>query len=139
MVHHSGPGQVVSPRRNVTGLGRPDARSARRNSRSSLRPLSIRDTDKAGAGTAARPVSPAEAAQARLFEKILYPELLQLQRHLNLVAGDHRMRKEAEDLTGRIAELHRLLSAMGARFGEPALPASLVRRDRFVPSTASRN
>ena len=138
MVHHSGPGQAVSPRRNVTGLGRPDARSARRNSRSSLRPLSIRDTNEARA-TAARPVSPAEAAQARLFEKILYPELLQLQRRLDLVAGDRRLRGEADELTGRVAELHRLLSAMGARFGEPVKPAFLVRRDRCMPSTASRN
>ncbi len=136
MVYPSMSSQVASPR----DRGRSVLHSARRNhGRSSLRPLSICHTDAAGAEVAARCVSPAEAAQARLFEKILYPELLQRQRRLELVAAHPRMRAEAQELTTRIAELHRLLSAIGARFGEPAKPALVVRRDRLVPAAASRN
>ena len=133
MVHQSVFSQVASPR----DRGRPV--SARHINRRFLRrPLSIH-TARAGADAVARPVAPAEAAQARHFEKILLPELLQLQRRLDLVAADQRMRDKARELTARIAELHRLLSALGARFGQPAKPAALVRRDRFLPSAASRN
>lgn len=133
MVHRSVSSQVPSPR----DRGRPV--SARHShGRSPRRSLSIH-TARAGVDAVARPVAPAEAAQARHFEKILHPELLQLRRRLDLLAADQRMRDEARELTARIAELHRLLTALGARFGQPAKPAALVRRDRFLPSAASRN
>lgn len=136
MVYQSVSGQAASP----YDRGRSVAHSARRNlSRSSLRPLSIRHGDAVGAEVAARPVSPAEAAQAWLFERILHVELLQLQRRLDQVAGEQLMRQEVNELTDRIAELDRLLRGLGDRFGQSAQPGFSVRRDRFMPSAATRN
>jgi hypothetical protein len=136
MVHQSVSSQVASPR----DRGQSGAHPARRNhSRASVRPLSIRHTDATRADVAARPVSPAEAAQARLFERTLHVELVQLQRRLDQMAGQQRMREEINELTDRIAELHRLLRALGNRFGQTTEPAFIARRNRFIPPAASRN
>jgi hypothetical protein len=117
MVYRSGAGSVISPRRDVTDRGRPVARS-HNNGHSLAEP---------GADIAARPVPPAEAAQARLFERILNAELLELQRRQKLMAryGAHRgaynqrLPEQPTELSVRISELVRLLDALRDRFSEP--------------------
>ena len=116
MVYRSGPSSVISPRRDVTNRGRAAAPS-RNNGHA-----------KPGANVAARPVTPAEAAQARLFERILQTELLELQRREKLMARYGAQRGaynqwSAEQDTGlsvRIRELTHLLGALRDRFSEPA-------------------
>ena len=115
MVYRAGPGPVVSPRRDVTDRGRAALRSHDNG----------RGLPKPGTGLAARPIAPAEAAQARLFERILKAELLELQRREKLMArygaqrGAHNLEQSSE-LSVRISELIRLLDALHDRFSEPA-------------------
>lgn len=118
MVYRSGAGSVISPRRDLTDRGRPVARS-HNNGHSLAEP---------GADIAARPVTPAEAAQARLFERILNAELLELQRREKLMARygaqrgarNQRLPEQPTELSVRISELIRLLDALRDRFSEPA-------------------
>jgi hypothetical protein len=76
------------------------------------------------AGVTARPVTPAEAAQARRFEKILRAEIAEL------VALPAEARAEARP---RIQELDRLLKALRNRF--PCVPEATTPTGPGQPST----
>ncbi|MBV9319273.1 MAG: hypothetical protein JOZ23_10505 [Mycobacterium sp.] len=126
MVYRSGPGPVVLPRSDVTDRRRPGARS--HNNGHSL--------PESGADIAARPITSAEAAQARLFERILNAELLELQRREKLMARygaqrgayNQRLPEQPTELSVRINELIRLLDALRDRFSEPAMEGFMSAR-----------
>ena len=61
--------------------------------RPSLRPLSTCRAENAHADVPTRTVTASDAAQARRFVHLLQTELFQLQRRLQLVGGDQRLRE----------------------------------------------
>lgn len=140
MAHHSRSGQVVPLRRGATDSGRINLHSGRPDhSRPLLRPLSTCRTENAHADVPSHAVTAGDAAQARRFVHMLQTELVLLQRRLDRVGGDQRMREEVKELTARIAELQRLLVALRARFGETAGAATAVRRNHLAPAAAARD
>lgn len=114
---------VPAPR-DVTGPRRPTARLHRRHTGPSL-PTSLSNSSS---GIAARPITPAEAAQARLFERIFRAELVELRHREQFVARyaarrgahDQRSSEQHTELSARIRELSDLLGALRDRFGAPA-------------------
>lgn len=120
-------GQVASPRGGVIDRGRIAARSpGHNNGRSLQKPLNAHQIHSV-ADIAARPVRPAEAAQARLFEDILRAEIAEL---LNL-PSDAR-----SELGARIQEVDRLLKALRDRFPRGPMAGASSRAGRHPANVA---
>ncbi|MGH3552162.1 MAG: hypothetical protein ACRDT5_06100 [Mycobacterium sp.] len=82
----------------------------------------------------ARPVKPAEVAQARLFAGILQAEFAQLHHLADRMAGSldrqpdvdsHPPSRDLLRIHARIDEVHRLLQALQGRFPQPQWDAEL--------------
>ena len=109
---------------DVIGGSRLAGRSPGRRSTHALPKAPITYRIRSAADVAERPVTPAEAAQARLFEGILQREIVQL---LSLVrpvaprwaeksAHEHRPPAARTEVDARIDEVDRLLKALRDRF-----------------------
>ena len=77
-----------------------------------------------------RPPQPAEIAQARVFERLLWAECAELQQLAHRMAGDKYQQPEPEDsrpsgeltqIRARIDEVHGLLQALQRRFPDSTL------------------
>jgi hypothetical protein len=145
MVYRLESGRVASPRRGLNDRGRQVARSAHPDN--GLSSPKARSTFWLGSGpdVAPRPVTPAEAAQARLFERMLHAELVQLQHREKLMAlrapqrgpGGQPRLEQAQEVRARIRELNHLLKGLRDRFSEPAKEGSMSPRSHSLKARVS--
>lgn len=120
---------LASPFGDVNGGGRGAARWPRHKNAHSLPKPPNTYRIRSAADVAARPVTPAEVAQARYFEAILQAEIVQFQNLSKLRAprwmggstGEHRPPAGRTEPDGRIEEVDRLLKALRDRFPHGAL------------------
>jgi len=122
--------RIATQHRHAIHLGRPAARPL---PKAAARCQSDADTAK-------RPVTPGDAAQARIFERMLQAEISQLRsrvlpigvRQIRPAAAGKRPPAQSAEASARVRELNQLLEALQDRFGNSAERRCVAPRDHAI-------
>jgi hypothetical protein len=121
MVYRSQPVPVASPRGDVIPTGRMAAHAPGRQNKPSIPEPPYRRRIRSAGDAVATPLSPAEVAQARIFESTLQAELHRLQDSVVTLttrpnSDEQQAGEQLRTLMAGIEEVDRLLKALRYRF-----------------------